>query len=191
MKYLTIILFAFFLSCEEGNDILKDANYYGFANADLNSEEWQTDLIVGTENTFCNNGTYSITVFFTKEYEDSSYPWLHNITITNIPKVTTRINLMDYPEDYESYCDFTETSFSQLFILKSHDVLGDAYSIFTMNNSNYIEITSYDSISGIVEGKFELSFVIDIPDGQTKKISETPDTIRFTNGSFKTKIFDQ
>jgi len=52
---------------------------------------------------------------------------------------------------------------------------------------NFLEITDYDSISGEIEGIFQLTFVRDPEYLDYNPDPSAPDTIRFTDGWFHTR----
>ncbi len=59
------------------------------------------------------------------------------------------------------------------------------YDILEVENSNFMTITSYDSSTLELKGIFDLTFL------RISGSSEYPDTVRFTNGLFHTKIIER
>jgi hypothetical protein len=68
------------------------------------------------------------------------------------------------------------------------DAVRNTYKICE-DKENYLTVNSYDENSKIIEGTFQLTFIIELP--RSKDEPDAPDTIRFTNGKFKTKIFER
>ena len=67
------------------------------------------------------------------------------------------------------------------------DAIGDIYDIIP-EPSNYITITSYDEETNEIEGEFEATLFM--TKGSEFTIG-SPDTIRFTQGVFRTKVRDE
>ncbi|MFN0214141.1 MAG: hypothetical protein ACKVT2_07780 [Saprospiraceae bacterium] len=70
------------------------------------------------------------------------------------------------------------------FILDDDVILGN-YKVLESDSSSYITLMSYDSISRELKGTFDITFIVDHrPD------ASYPDTIRFRNGQFHTRLND-
>lgn len=66
------------------------------------------------------------------------------------------------------------------------DVILDIYYLNESDTSHFVEITSYDTKTDIIEGTFQVSLIRD--DSRPKRHPSIADTIQFTNGRFRTKI---
>lgn len=66
------------------------------------------------------------------------------------------------------------------------DVAGNSYDLFEDNTPNFIEITEFDEVSREVKGRFNANFLIDLDFG--KEDFSAPDTVRFSQGVFHTRI---
>ena len=67
------------------------------------------------------------------------------------------------------------------------DVIYSSYKILESDSSSFVTLTSYDTISQEIRGHFDLTFIKD----QANPEFDFPDTIRFRNGAFHTKVFDR
>lgn len=76
------------------------------------------------------------------------------------------------------YCYQDNLAYSAFIPLIGDDVLGENYEVLDTEN-NYISIQSIDRRGGIITGKFQCTFL---------NVNDDTDTVRFTNGSFKTKV---
>ena len=68
-----------------------------------------------------------------------------------------------------------------------YDVIHSSYKILESDSSSFVTLTSYDTISQEIRGHFDLTFIKD----QANPEFDFPDTIRFRNGVFHTKILEQ
>jgi hypothetical protein len=66
------------------------------------------------------------------------------------------------------------------------DVILDIYHLNETDSAHFVQITAYDAKTTIVEGTFQVSLIRDAT--RPKRHPSILDTIRFTNGRFKTKI---
>jgi len=79
------------------------------------------------------------------------------------------------------------------FSVKDWDVILSRYHATDDSSSNQLMITEYDTTSGIMEGTFRTTVVVDSADrepepGEPPRLR--PDTLRFTDGEFRVKVRD-
>lgn len=73
------------------------------------------------------------------------------------------------------------------------DVLLDSYQVLETED-NWVNISSYNANTGEVRGTFQISFVHGSAEDVVKRekvVTDFPDTIRFTNGQFHTRIYNR
>ncbi len=70
------------------------------------------------------------------------------------------------------------------FILEDDIILGN-YTVLESDSSSFITLTSYDSTSKELKGIFDITFIVD-----HRPNASYPDTIRFRNGRFHTRLKD-
>lgn len=75
------------------------------------------------------------------------------------------------------------TYFSSVF---SGDVIGDSYNVIP-DNKNYMVLTDWDPVELTISGEFQVSYYFS---GQEHVHDWMPDTIRFTEGRFTTRLKD-
>ncbi len=100
------------------------------------------------------------------------------MTIGNLPKIVG-VHEIDGCDEQ----NLTIITGNFITIIADGDVAGDLWCIVP-DSLNYLEITSIKN--DIVEGKYELTLLRDLKD--RPQYSDFPDTLRFRNGYFKTRI---
>lgn len=70
-------------------------------------------------------------------------------------------------------------------LIDDGDVLGDIYKLDTTSNNNFIQITNYNSSRALLEGIFNVSFILFRDDGEG---DVPPEKLKFTNGKFTAKV---
>ncbi len=82
-----------------------------------------------------------------------------------------------------------DTILSANYILDDSEQPGDEdfYIIGSEDTTSHIWIDEYDVGNGKIKGRFKITFVIDR--SQPKNVSTHPDTIRFTEGFYKSKVY--
>lgn len=76
-----------------------------------------------------------------------------------------------------------DTLIGSKYFYLDHDVLYGVYIVLESDTTNAITISSYDSVSREIKGSFNVTFV-----PEHLPYPGAPDTIRFRNGQFHTKI---
>jgi hypothetical protein len=80
------------------------------------------------------------------------------------------------------------------FYVNEGDVLLSTYSPTDDTLDNQLMITSYDTTTGIMEGTFRTTVVVDSADRESEPGEpprHRPDTLRFTNGEFRVEVEDR
>ncbi|MBX2965203.1 MAG: hypothetical protein KF845_03590 [Cyclobacteriaceae bacterium] len=158
------------------NDPLQGGPYWGTASANKNGVPWN-GKIRGSE----QNGMLGITI-----NKHSSQGFLReDLFIDRIPKT---IGAYSIPKtDTTRVYDHVTSSY---FTLEDDgDVILDVYFVDANDSTHFVEITSYNPNTEEFTGKFQVRFVRD--DRRVKRHPSIPDTIRFTNGNFKTRILQK
>ncbi len=93
-----------------------------------------------------------------------------------------------YEEGYNTH--YTGSRFHEA----ESDALFASYHSTDDTSTNQLTITSFDSTTGLMEGTFRTTVVVDSAD----RVDESgepprrrPDTLRFTDGEFRVKVEDQ
>ena len=176
-KYIIVysyIMIIFCNSCKKEEDIIMNP-YWGEISASINSQKWKNGQIYAISNV--QGIGFSIIV---DVYDKFDFLREHLI-IYKIPKIEGIYPIL------KSYSQDTTAKTGALYatLQDDGDVLGDVYRLVATED-NYIEVAS---ISGDeVEGAFQVTFAID--DSRAKVFPLAPDTIRFTNGFFHTRLND-
>jgi len=102
------------------------------------------------------------------------------MSFTNLPRQKQTLPVTSYPESCQT--DSIGGFFNATI---ADDVLGDVYKVLKTEN-NYLGIESFDSDSKELKGWFQITFVL--ADPIANRSSDLPDTLRFTEGRFHTKI---
>lgn len=177
MKRLLIlsILIPVLYSCKEEQSLIPDI-YWGEVSAIKNGQPW-SGLIYARPNE--PYGFYiRIEVFNEQEFHREA------LTIFKIPNELKKNRI----DTVQAEIDTLLTGASYATLVDDGDVLGDLFKVYEGEMENYITITSYNEETGEVRGNFEVAFVFGEGVVGTKSDPTAPDTIRFTNGQFHTKI---
>ena len=83
-----------------------------------------------------------------------------------------------------------EGRYGGLYVESSGDVLIATYYPTDDSSANQLTITSYDSTTGIMTGRFHTTVVVKEND-QDNPRRRRPDRLRFTDGSFKVRVEDR
>lgn len=155
------------------DDYIMGGPYWGTVNAMKNGGAW-SGKIRGSE----QNNLLGITI---DKHSHEGF-LREDLFVNRIPK---EIGVYNIPKsDTLRVHDFVTSTY---FTLEDDgDVILDVYYVDANNNENYVEVTSIDFGSGTFSGKFQISFVRDTT--RIKRHLSIPDTIKFTNGFFKTRV---
>lgn len=176
--FLIISFISFLASCKESDDFF--SVYSGNARARKNGEPWNDNLYVRTApdplfgygfdlviDRFNESRFLRETLFFNKiDYQKG----LFQIDTFDVRVDTFRIGGGYYTssDDGDVGCDFYKV------------LSGDGI-------QNQVEIISYNEKTRIVEGKFDVTLIIDLS-FRPRCNPNAPDTIRFSDGWFRTRI---
>lgn len=177
MKYILFILILGFNSCSNDDFIDPFREYdFGTITALKNGEQWSAE-IHGAD----SNGQFDYFSIGVNRYNQQGYR-RENLSIQFIPKEVIKGTLV---ENCGLNCNYLfETGFRT--ISDDGDVICDTYRIVEeLANENWIEITEFNSENKEFAGTFSATYAID---EQEKCNPNAPDTIRFTNGEFHSKI---
>ena len=174
-KYFIVGLVLFFLSCKKEEINIGSEYYWGNVSANFNNKEWENGKIHGTSNTL--NIGFDIIV---DVYNEVGF-LRESLHIYQIPKIEGVHSILN-----SIHQDSTNQPGALYNTLQDDgDVLGDVYRL-VIGENNFIEISSINGNE--VEGAFQVTFAID--DSRDKVFPLAPDTIRFTNGFFHTRLND-
>jgi len=109
------------------------------------------------------------------------------IELAAIPPGTKgRFEITRTPTDGELPCVDEPLATSRFFTLaQDGDVGQDVFDVLE-SEDNYIEIKNFDAKTLEIKGAFQVTYVIS---SRSTEPSSLPDTLRFTEGSFETRIF--
>ena len=173
---LTIPVILIFFSCCEKEDSLIPDIYWGEVTALKNGEPWNGKIRAAPNAIFGYGFDIRIDVYNGYDIQIESFK------ITKIPYLE-RYYIID---TIKSNVDSVLTGASYGTLLGG-DVIGNLYNVFPGDINNFITVTSYNETTREVEGAFEVMFVKRPIQGYIGDPS-SPDTLRFTNGIFHTKV---
>jgi hypothetical protein len=177
------------IACEDEYGSNKHLVTFGGFEVDLNGRPWKYPIWeqFGTINGF----TYKQSC----ESTELAMSWMRfdgKFSFDNSDEAELRFNKVPLlPGKYAleqirfGECD-SDNVVETIFWLRFGDTLGDRFQLIETVD-NFFAIDSYDSISKVITGSFQGTYVNDrIPSNS----NWYPDTLKFTNGKFRTKIFD-
>lgn len=177
-----VLLFSFFLlvtiiffGCKKPEE--HKIEYEGKASALRNGESWNTEC----------------TVLFSSQYENEVSLFIdkynnlgekrENLSISRIPLIIGVFEVVNYLADSVNN-DITQYGSSYFSLTADGDVIDGVYYVLE-SHDNYIEITHIDLNTNDFVGKFEITYIRDTTFNMNPSL---PDTLRFTQGKFQTKI---
>ena len=174
MKYFLLVTISIlFNSCGDDDIIDPHREYdYGSVTALKNGEQWSAE-IHGVEVDDANYFYIDINRYNNLGFRRES------LNFSMIPKSITSGTVIDN-------CN-CELEYQSSLATLSHDgdVVCDRYDVYE-EATNTIEITNFNESTNEFSGSFSVTFVID--PNRTKCDPNAPDTIRFKNGKFNSKI---
>lgn len=165
---------------------------WGTLSASINKASWTNTYPKGYQTVMGNQGEYSTAIpcingayaIGSSLYNENGY-LRQTLGFIKIPLDKGRYKIAKFifecNESDPPYATFTTTS-------DDGDVGQDNYAVLDIPD-NYLEILSYDPKSGEIKGKFQVTFVIERR--SLNDPSNLPDTLRFENGEFFTKIISK
>jgi hypothetical protein len=164
---------------------------WGYFEARVNGEEWNADFYprgfqaiyahqgFETESIPCNE-YYIVQSIIQKPVHGSYHPEQVWVEALSFLLNTTSPGHYDAQDFFHYECDPTVPIYVSL-TGRDGDVSRSGYFLLD-SEDNFVEIESYDAESGEIKGTFQLTFANAGPS------SASPETLRFTQGKFHTKI---
>jgi hypothetical protein len=178
--FVLILLVSFILSCKK-----EEYRTVGYARADLNNRPWSGFVHASNYLNGWYKGFYNINIEEDhKVVNHKISPVCLEVNFGHIPKrqcvfqIVNDTNIL-LPDD-----SLKVSSYSDIFDI---DVIYAWYSLLESDSLyNYFIITHFDQITNEIEGIFSATYVIDFIN-----FTNYPDTLRFRNGYFKSKVTNQ
>lgn len=182
MKHLFIIFSLMIFSCGGDDHVDPHSEYdYGSITALKNGEQWSAE-IHGADNDD-DPDDFGIDI---NKYNTQGFP-KEGLSVSFVPKKDSSGNIIRYC--YNNVQDTCKLPYQGTYAtLSGHgDVVCDRYKIVSvLADENWIEITEFNSDTKEFRGTFRAVFAID--EDRPRCDVNAPDTIRFTNGQFYSKI---
>jgi hypothetical protein len=172
---LYIVLFCFASSCDKNEEPIpeKEFFFWGETTALQNGESWEA----------CPFSDFDLA-------DGEKFNLVSDVLINNNFLVES-LGFIKIPFSLGTYTVTSELPINNneqvggFFSFQHDDEIRAGYEVTEADNSNFLTITSYDSTTLELKGTFDLTFL------KTSGSSEYPDTVRFTNGEFHTKIIER
>ncbi len=164
---------------DDGNPYYWNRDYWGEATALKNGEQWNA-LIYGHRRSVPTHIGASFSIDVYDVFGDVGF-WRQALSFFRVPLEKGTYNLVkSVAQD-----SLESPGANYIFILQDGDVAGDLFTILE-SEENYIEVLSFDDDE--IAAGFQVTFVR--YNLETISNPEVPDTIRFTNGYFHTRLND-
>jgi hypothetical protein len=164
-----VLTFTAIVSCHKKEPFIDNSPYWGELSLLKNNMKWvgkpfaEKDLLKGF-----GLELDSLDIFGVRR---------ESISFTKIPYKTGTFALNNtIPQNDDSLIG------AGYFIVDDDVSLGN-YLVLESDSSSFITITSYDSLSNEIKGTFDATFIV-----EQKPDASYPDTVRFRNGVFHTKL---
>jgi len=173
-KLILFTIIAYLFSCAADDNILD--NYWGTVSAEINGEQW-TARIVATNNVLSHDLFNIGCDVFNDELLRREF-----LLIRSIPRSLGVYQVANRDiNELESTYSYYET------LALDGDVGCDYYDLNDeFAETNIVNVTRFDDNGSLIEGTFHLTFLIE--DAINKCNPNAPDTIKFRNGRFQTRI---
>jgi hypothetical protein len=124
------------------------------------------------------------------KYLDLSNPYFatDSFYFANVPTLKGNYKIVDHNQS-PACSDIPKiTEIGTFYGINEEDTGRQQYKVLNLTKeNNYLQIDEYNKDTKEIKGRFQVTFVLKyLP----KSRSSDPDTIRFTNGVFHTKVFD-
>lgn len=167
-----LVGFIFFIACQKTDDPKPQIpeHYWGFVTVEKNNAPW-------TAYPYAKGGSvYGGGIVFDSLTNDGKL--LENLVFLKIPYSSGRYT----PRN--TFGQINDGLQGAAFFIMNDDLTEGYYQVMESDSANYIEVLNYDAAEKTFEGSFQVSFIaVNRPPGY-------PDTIRFTNGVFKTRLIN-
>jgi hypothetical protein len=178
----------FFVNCEPRVSIKPTGATFGFFIAKMNGKPWTKigrkggqatrGFKMNVDTTLCQNKYYVIT----SELYNGKDNFVQYIFFEKFPLVPGKYKLTSNLSDSCNIDDQIRASFNTMV---ETDMIGDQYKVLA-SEDNYLHIEKYDPKSKDIRGSFQVTFVFE----KSGYRHTLPDTMRFTDGRYLTKMMD-
>jgi hypothetical protein len=187
---LLILITLYFSGCDFGRYFPPTNPSLGTLTAKMNGNNWNKTYknayqviqcaLVSQSTVFpCKNREMDI---ISELYSQEGY-LRQQLCFIKIPRYIGRHKIVPA---VSQHCNELDPVYGELFTLNQDgDVLGDVYNTLE-SADNFIQIDQFNEKTGEINGIFQLTLVIERRGDE----SRLPDTLRFTEGKFHTKILD-
>lgn len=141
-----------------------------------------------------NGKTWSASPYATINTTSEIGNWLHIVVLLFdesgiIREAVDFVKIPLEPNIYRVFADIHEDDgkVGALYSIYEADLPLADYLPLEPDSTNFITLEEYDETSGEVKGTFDITFVVD----WKSSLVDEPDTIRFTNGVFHTRVWEQ
>lgn len=181
MKPIYFIFLALFfcISCSDDDmPIVEESSpFWGEITALKNGESWNASVYAAINTTHGTEDWLHIIVRLFDENEILR----ETMALVKIPLIPNTHSV--FPDIYED-----DGKAGALYSIYAVDVPLADYLPLESDSTSFITLEEYDEASGEVKGTFDITFVAD---WKSSLVAEEPDTIRFTNGVFHTRVWEQ
>lgn len=109
---------------------------------------------------------------------------IFSFRITHLSTEPTGNKTLTILNNDQRWCETVQRVYGNFYTTYDHDAIIDIYRIQETGN-NYLIIDSFDQEKFEIKGAFQATFVIN---SRSEGFTLLPDTVRFTNGTFQTRI---
>jgi hypothetical protein len=166
-----VIVLTIIASCNKKEPIIDNSPYWGEMSVSKNISNW-----VGKPyavNTI--NGINGLSIII--DSVDIFNILRESISFTKIPLMLGKYQIFDIvPQANDSIP-------GAIYGIWEDDILTGIYKVLESDSSSFVALTSFDSLSKEVKGTFDLTFI-----SVRKPHPSYPDTVRFRDGVFHTKL---
>ena len=173
ISLICIVFTVFSCQKEEVVEPSKPDGYWGQGEALMNGNSWSVDAYA-TININHGNG---FELFMDSLV--SNFLIAQGLSISKIPYVPGTYPVVDTRPSTD------DGKVGGFFCYTEHDAILSCYDILESDSSSFVTLESYDASTHEVKGTFDLTFY-----HETTQVGY-PDTIRFRNGVFHTRILEE
>jgi len=175
--YCLLAISLVFYACEDDEPSVFGTDITAFKNGAFWTGQIYGGKTQGINGKLCELPTVDIAI---NKFNNAGF-WRESLVFGKIyPIIGT------YTLEITQACDVDTLAGANYYTLQDDgDVLGDTYEVLE-SEDNFIAITAVNDAQTAISGTFQVTFVLD--DSRPKVIPSAPDTVRFTNGEFFTRI---
>jgi hypothetical protein len=182
----TLLALVLLFACDDEKE---DRKGWGTFSANINGTPWENfhpggyEVIEGNKNSFSSglpcSTSYSLGFGLVNEDKFKRF-------VLSIDKIPLQPGIYEIINRISYHCDDADPAYGEFMTITADgDVLEDEYNVVETED-NFLRIDSYDSRTKEIKGSFEVTFVIQYRSPASE--SPLPDTLRFTDAVFHTKI---